>query len=229
LAAEEAIVAMSALRVLLVDDHALVLAGIRLLAERIEGVEVVAEAHDGREAVESALKHRPDLVIMDISMQELNGIEAAVKIRQELPLTRVLILSSHTDEAFVRRAIHCGASGYLVKGSVPMELPLAIKAVMQGHLYVSAEISRHLLTSPAGASQSESFLASLTPRQREILQMVAEGKSTKKIAFLLGLSVKTVETHRAAIMERLDIHDVPGLVLFAVRHGLIDADGASRR
>ena len=211
------------IRVLLADDHSLVLAGIRLLAERIEGLQVVAEARDGREAVEQALLHRPELVIMDISMQELNGIEAAGRIRASLPSTRILILSSHTTEEFVRRAIRAGASGYLIKGSAPAELEMAIAAVMRGHLYVSAEVSRHLLAASAQDGQAGG-LEALTPRQREILQAIAEGRSTKEIAFRLGVSVKTVETHRAAIMERLDIRDVPGLVVFAIRHGLIALD-----
>jgi len=213
---------MSRVRVLLADDHALVLAGIRLLAERIEGLEVIGEAHDGREAVAAALAQRPDLVIMDIAMQELNGIEAARKIREALPSTRVLILSSHTDEAFVRRAIDAGVSGYLVKGSIPMELPLAIAAVLKGQVYASPEIARHLLA-PDPANRTGGF-ESLTPRQREILQMIAEGKSTKQIAFVLGVSVKTVETHRSAVMERLGIRDVAGLVRAAMRHGLIAVD-----
>ena len=212
---------MNRVRVLLVDDHALVLAGIRLLAERIEGVEIVGEALNGREAVESALMHRPDIVIMDISMEELNGIEAAARIRESLSATRVLILSSHTDELFVRRALRTGVSGYLVKGSVPMELPMAISAVMRGQVYVSPEVAGHLVGADGKAAEEESSFDSLTPRHREVLQMIAEGKSTKEIAFTLHVSIKTIETHRAAIMDRLGIRDVAGLVRFAMRHGLI--------
>ena len=214
---------MKRIRVLLADDHALVLAGIRLLVERIEGVEIIGEAHNGRVAVETALEMRPDLVIMDISMEELNGIEAAVRIREALPDVRVLILSSHGDGLFVRRAVRAGVSGYLVKRSVPMELPMAISAVMRGQLYVSPEVASHLLTHVTNPDE-ESSLDMLSPRHREVLQMIAEGKATKQIAFILRLSVKTVETHRACIMDRLGIHDVPGLVRFAMRHGLVEPD-----
>ena len=209
---------MKPLRVLLADDHSLVLAGLRLLVEQMEGLAVVAEAHDGREAVESAERHHPDLVIMDIGMKELNGIEAAERIRAALPATRVLILSSHTSEEFVRRALKAGVAGYLVKSSIPLELKLAVEAVVGGHLYLSPAVAKH-----AASAGGETLLESLTARQREVLQLIAEGKSTKEIAFVLGLSVKTVETHRAAIMDRLDIHDLPGLVLFAVRNGLISS------
>ena len=213
---------MRPLRVLLADDHTLVLAGLRLLLEKMEGTTIVAEAADGREAVALALEHRPDLVIMDISMRELNGIDATVRIRAELPGTRVLILSSHTTEDFVRRAIKAGVSGYLVKGAIPMELKMAVEAVSKGKFYLSPEVADKALAGRGGEGASP--LDALSPRQREVLQMIAEGKSTKEIAFTLQVSVKTAETHRAAIMERLGIHDVAGLVVFAARHGLIDLD-----
>lgn len=216
---------MSTVRVLLADDHALILAALRLLVERIEGLKVVAEAFNGRDAIALAREHRPDLVIMDISMRELNGIEATSLIKAEMPGSHVLILSSHTTEEFVHRAIKAGASGYIVKDSLPHELSDAIRAVMRGDCYLSSSVSKHLVAGfVRGSATQESSLALLTARQREILQMVAEGKSTKKIAHVLGLSVKTVETHRAALMERLDIRDVAGLVLFAVRHGLVSVD-----
>ncbi|HYC35259.1 MAG TPA: response regulator transcription factor [Usitatibacter sp.] len=217
-------------RILLADDHAMILAALRMMIQRIEGVEVVAEAHNGRDAVARARELRPDLVIMDISMSELNGIEAAALIKAESPETRVLILSSHASEDYVRRAIRAGVDGYLLKGSPPEELAIAIRAAAEGNSYLSPSISRLVMAGMARAGvASESQLDALTGRQREILQMIAEGKSTKEIAFGLEVSVKTVETHRAAIMDRLDIHDVAGLVVFAVRNGLIDMDDDARR
>lgn len=217
---------MSALRVLLCDDHTLVRAGIRALVLETHDATIVAEADNGREAVALAKQHRPDLVVMDISMRELNGIEATAQIRAELPQTRVLILSMHTTEDFVRRALKAGASGYLVKDSAPLELTMAIEAIGRGETYISSRVSKTLLSGLVDGRppQAESSLDALTPRQREILQLIAEGKSTKEIAFTLSVSVKTVETHRAGLMERLRIHDIAGLVVFAVRHKLISVD-----
>lgn len=216
------------IRVLLADDHALVLAGIRALVEELGDTEIVAEASNGREAVALTKQHLPDLVIMDISMKELNGIEATAQIMADVPSTRVLILSMHTTEDFVRRALKAGASGYLVKDSAPLDLKMAIAAILRDELYLSPRISRHVISGflHGQPHQDESSMDALTARQREILQMIAEGKSTKEIAFQLNVSVKTVETHRAALMERLDIHDIAGLVLYAVRQGLISVDGA---
>ena len=217
---------MSLLRVLLCDDHTLVRAGIRnLLLESTEAV-VVAEADNGREAVALAREHRPDLVVMDISMRELNGIEATAQIRAEVPQASILILSMHTTEDFVRRALKAGASGYLVKDSAPLELKMAIEAIRRGETYLSSRVSRTLISGLVDGrpSQAESSIDALTPRQREILQLIAEGKSTKEIAFTLSVSVKTIETHRAALMDRLGIHDVAGLVLYAVRHKLVSID-----
>jgi len=214
---------VSPVRILLADDHTLILAGIRSLLESFEGVTIVAEAHNGRDAVALAKSTKPNLVLMDISMKELNGIEATAQIKAELPDTRVLILSMHATEDFVRRALKAGASGYLVKDSAPLELRLAIDAIMRGESYVSSRVSGHLVAGLVeGREGGASSLEGLTPRQREILQMVAEGKSTKEIAYSLEVSVKTVESHRAAIMERLAIHDVAGLVVFAIKSGLID-------
>ena len=216
---------MNPVRILLADDHNLVRAGIRALLGSIEGTTIVAEAENGREAVALALVHRPDLAILDISMKELNGIEAAAQVKAQLPDTRVLILSMHTTEDFVRRALKAGADGYIVKDSAPLELNLAIEAVMRGESYLSPRVSRHLVAGfvQGGAAQPAS-IDTLTPRQREILQMIAEGRSTKEIAFALEVSVKTVETHRAALMERLNIHDVAGLVIYAVRNRLVSVE-----
>ena len=217
---------MSALRIVLCDDHTLVRAGIRALIEEIPDAVIVGEAENGREAVALAARHRPSLVVMDIEMRELNGIEATAQIVAADPAVRVLILSMHATEDFVTRALRAGAAGYIVKDSVPLELRMAIEAVARGQTYVSPRVSGALVAGlvqgrPAGSS---SELDALTPRQREILQLIAEGRSTKEIAFALSLSVKTVETHRAALMQRLDIHDVAGLVLFAVRNKLIVVD-----
>jgi DNA-binding NarL/FixJ family response regulator len=217
---------MSSVRVLLADDHTLVRAGIRALVEAVDGAVIVAEADNGRDAVALAKAHRPDLIVMDISMKELNGIEATLQIKAENPDARVLILSMHATEDFVRRALKAGASGYIVKDSAPLELRMAIEALGRGEVFVSSRVSQHLVSGLAGGRERSdtSELDALTPRQREILQLIAEGKSTKEIAFVLSVSIKTVETHRAALMERLAIRDVAGLVLFAVRHKLVSAD-----
>jgi DNA-binding NarL/FixJ family response regulator len=218
---------MNPIRILLADDHTLVRAGIRALVEGIEGSQIVAEAANGREAIALAKAHLPDLVIMDISMKELNGIEATEAIIAEMPDTKILILSMHAAEEFVRRAMRAGASGYVVKDSVPMELRMAIEALGRGEMYVSPRVSRHLVSalSPAGSSSSDSSLTALTLRQRQVLQMIAEGKSTKEIAVALEVSAKTIETHRAAIMARLGIRDIAGLVMFAARNHLVTLDG----
>ena len=216
---------MKPIRILLADDHTLILAGIRALLKEIEGVTIIAEANNGRDAVAIARAEKPNLVVMDISMRELNGIEATAQIRAELPATQVLILSMHTTEDFVRRALKAGAAGYLVKDSAPLELRMAIEAIDRGEHYISSQVSRHLVSGLVdGAKQSQSSIDMLTPRQREILQMIAEGKSTKEIAYVLEVSVKTIETHRSALMERLGIRDVAGLVLYAVRNRLVSVD-----
>jgi DNA-binding NarL/FixJ family response regulator len=217
---------VNTIRIVLADDHALVLAGIRALLKEIEGVTIVAEASNGREAVAAAKAEKPNLVVMDISMKEMNGIEATAQIRAALPDTQVLILSMHTTEDFVRRALKAGAAGYLVKDSAPLELKMAIEAIMRGEHYISSRVSGHLVSGLVeGTKAGESSIDSLTPRQREILQMIAEGKSTKEIAFVLKVSGKTVETHRSGLMERLGIHDVAGLVLYAVRNRLVSIEG----
>ncbi|HET7546866.1 MAG TPA: response regulator transcription factor [Usitatibacter sp.] len=214
-------------RIVLADDHALVRAGIRALLQAIEGVAVVAEAENGRDALALCKEHKPDLAILDITMQELNGIDAAAQVKAACPATRVLILSMHSSEEFVRRAIKSGANGYLVKDAAPLELAMAVQAVMRDEVYLSPRVSRHVVAGMREAADGEprrSSLDTLSARQREILQMIAEGKSTKEIAFVLDVSVKTVETHRAAIMERVGIRDVPGLVVYAIRNGLIHVE-----
>lgn len=217
------------IRVVLVDDHTLVRAGIRTLLEELDRVFIVAEADNGRDAVALAVFHRPELVVMDISMHEMNGIDATAQIVAQVPGTRVLILSMHSAEEFVRRALRAGAAGYLVKDSAPVELKLAVEALARGDTYLSSRVSRHLVLAIGGGEsgeRTEASLESLTPRQREVLQLIAEGLSTKEVAAQLDLSIKTVETHRAALMARLGIFDIAGLVKFAARHNLISIHGS---
>jgi DNA-binding NarL/FixJ family response regulator len=221
--------AVSPIRILLVDDHVLVRAGIRGLVEDIPGTHIVAEAGNGREAIEAARQHKPDLVVMDISMKELNGIDATQAIVNEMPGTKVLVLSMHSAEEFVRRSIKAGASGYVAKDSLPLELRLAVEALMRGEMYLSSRVSHQVLAALADPRpEGESSLDSLTLRQREVLQMIAEGKSTREIANALEVSVKTIETHRAALMERLGIHDIAGLVRYAARNHLVSLDNGER-
>lgn len=211
------------IRILLADDHALVRAGIRALVEDTAGTIVVAEASSGLEAIEMAAARRPDLVLMDVSMTELNGIDALSRVQDAAPGTRVIVVSMHSDSPTVMRAFANGASGYVVKTSAPLELRLAIEAVMRGDTYVSPRISRSVIdASVRGQTPAHAPLGVLSPRQRLVLQLIAEGNSTKAIAYRLSLSTKTVETHRAAIKERLGIGDVAGLVRFALTHGLVE-------
>lgn len=213
---------MKAIRVLLADDHRLFRAGLRKLLQGFEGVEVVAEATDGHEAFRLAAEHRPHVLLMDIAMPGLNGVDATARIAKELPQTRVIMLSMHASEEYVLRALRAGASGYLLKDAGPAELESAVRTVARGDAYLSPTVSRHVVDDYARRVSSEAGpLERLTPRQREILQLLAEGHPTKAIAGKLNLSVKTVETHRAQLMDRLDVHDVAGLVRFAIRTGLV--------
>lgn len=212
-------------RVLLADDHTLVRAGIRSLLESIAGVEVVAESGDGREALELIAQHRPDVALLDIGMPGLNGLEVAKRAAQDSPRTRIVILSMHGDRSYVTQALRAGVAGYLLKGAAVGELPLALQAVMRGETYLTPKISKQVVESYLQDSEEKPGpLEGLTARQKEILQLIAEGHSTKEIAHTLEVSVKTVETHRLRLMERLDIHDVPGLVRFAIRAGLVSPE-----
>jgi DNA-binding NarL/FixJ family response regulator len=216
---------MTPTRVLLVDDHVLVRAGIRSLLEKIPGVEVVGEAGNGREALELIRAELPNLVLLDIAMTELGGLEALPRVVKNFPSVKVIILSAHANEEYVIRALRCGASGYMLKDAATLELELAINSVAQGKTYLSPSISRTVIDRYLERVGGElSPVEQLTPRQREILQLVAEGKNTKEIASLLEISVKTVEAHRFQLMSRLDIHDVPGLVRYAVRSGLVSSE-----
>lgn len=216
---------MSRLRVMIVEDHALVRAGMRALLEKIDGIDVVSAVGDGWEAVKAVQTDAPDLVLMDIAMPELNGLDATSRIVKESPATRVILLSMHANEEYLQQALQSGASGYLLKGAELAELELAIKTVSRGESYLTPAVAKYAIEAYRDKSDGPTGpLAKLSMRQREILQLIAEGHTTKDIAQRLNVSVKTVETHRAHLMERLEIHDVPGLVRFAVRVGLIQPD-----
>jgi DNA-binding NarL/FixJ family response regulator len=210
-------------RVLLADNHPIVRAGIRSALEKIEGIEVVGEANDGREAVELVKETKPQVVFMDITMPVLNGLDATERISKAAPNVRVIILSRHENEEYFWGALKRGASGYLLKRAALAELEAAITRVAGGEIYLSKDISAQLLRRfPSQQSAlAKTPLEQLTERQREILQLIAEGQTTKAIAFILKVSPKTVEYHRAKLMERLNIHDIPGLVRFALRQKLI--------
>lgn len=213
---------MKPLRIVLADDHALVRAGIRALLEKMPGVEVVGEAGGGVEALALAGAHQPDVLLLDIAMRGLNGLETAARLAHEHPRTKVIILSMHANEEYVIQALRAGAVGYLLKDSATIELELAIQAVGRGETYLSPAISRTVIDGYLSRSPADRAGAHpLTPRQLEILEHLVGGHSTKEIAYALNLSVKTVETHRAQLMERLGIRDVPGLVKYAMRIGLI--------
>jgi DNA-binding NarL/FixJ family response regulator len=215
---------MNVTRVLLADDHALVRAGIRALIDKIPNVEVVGEASTGRAALDLVKSKLPNLVLMDIGMAELGGLEALPQIVKGFPGVKVIILSAHANEEYVIRALRSGAAGYMLKDAATSELELAVRSVSEDKMYLSPSISRTVINNylqRVGGAISP--LEQLTPRQREILQLIAEGKNTKEIAAELAISVKTVESHRLQLMERLNIHDVPGLVRYAVRSGLVSA------
>ncbi len=216
---------MSTVRVILAEDHTLVRAGFRALLEKLDGVQVIGEVSDGREAFSMAKELDPDIILMDIAMPGLNGLEATRRLRRTCPRTKVLMLSMYTNEEYLKEALRAGAAGYLLKDADRTEFELAIKTVCRGGTYLAPALAKFTVdafcrddTAPTGP------LAKLTARQREILQLVAEGCSTKQIAQRLNLSVKTVETHRTQIMDRLEIHDIPGLVRLAVRTGLVAPD-----
>ena len=208
-------------RVLLGDDHALVRAGLRSLLLGIDGIEVVGEAGDGTEALAQIEALDPQLVLMYIAMGEMNGLQALAVVRERHPGVKVLILSMHASEEYVLQAMRSGAAGYLLKDAATAELELALASVLRGETYLSPRVSRQVVDRYVQRVTAERPGDDLTPRQREVLRMLAEGRSTKEIAFQLHLSVKTIETHRAQIMERLDIHELAGLVRYAVRNGLV--------
>lgn len=216
---------MKPIRILLADDHTLVRAGFRSLLEHLPGVKVIAEAADGREALRLVEAERPDVVFMDISMPGMRGLEAAARVTKEYPNTRVVMLSMNAAEEYVLEALRFGASGYLLKNADTTELELALKAVLRGETYLSPAVSKHVVADYRRRVGTEPGpVERLTPRQREVWQLIAEGHSTKEIARKLNVSVKTIETHRMQLMNQLDVHDVAGLVRYAIRVGLVSAD-----
>ena len=210
------------IRIILVDDHSILRSGIRNLLEKHADMEVVAEAEDGRMAVNLVGEHSPDVVVIDVSMPNLNGIEATRQIVSSAPDVKVLALSMHSDEQFVSGMLKAGASGYLLKGCDFEELTEAIRSVSKNRAYFSPSIANIVLNGYAGRTQSSSQPATslLTAREREVLQLLAEGNSTKEIAVQLYVSVKTVEAHRQHIMGKLDIHNIAELTKCAIREGL---------
>lgn len=207
---------------LLADDHVLVRAGLRKLLELIPNVVVAGEADDGLALITLVSEFQPDLVLMDIAMPGLNGLEATARLKKNWPQVRVIILSMHQNEGYVKQALRYGAVGYLLKDAAPLELELALQTVMRGETYLSPAVSQGVMSDYVLRLRSDQLPgALLTPRQREVLTLIAQGKSTKDIARHLGLSVKTIDTHRSQLMKQLDIHEVAGLVRYAMREGLI--------
>ena len=215
---------MSAIRVLIADDHAIMRSGLRLLLEREAGMSVSGEAADGREAVDQIEAADVDVVVMDVGMPGLNGVEATVQIVRKRPRTGIVILSMHGDETYVLRCLRAGARGYVLKESAEGELIAAVRAVAAGRTYFSPKVSRllqqeHILQ--LRRAQADDSYELLTGREREILQRIAEGSSNKEIATQLNLSVYTVETHRGNVLEKLNLHGTADLILYAVRKGLV--------
>jgi DNA-binding NarL/FixJ family response regulator len=212
------------IRVLIADDHKIMLAGLRSLLEKQTDIEVVGEADNGRKAVQMAQEKKPDVIVMDVSMPDLNGIEATKQIIESLPETRVIALSMHSDKRFVMGMLRAGASGYLLKDCASQELANAIDQVAGGKKYLSPEITGVVIDDflmGGGSSEEVATAASqLSPREREVLQLIAEGWSTKQIASHLYVSIKTIETHRRQIMKKLDLHSIADLTKYAIREGL---------
>jgi DNA-binding NarL/FixJ family response regulator len=212
------------IRLLLADDHTLVRAGLRSLLAQLDDVDVVAEATDGHQTLELVAAHRPDMVLLDIAMPGLNGLDTAAHIARDFPAVKVVVLSMHATREYVRRALRAGALGYVLKDAAVPELELAVRSVARGDIYLSPAASTGLVQDWRAAGAGDVTIDELTSRQREVLQMIAEGQTSKEIASRLGIGLKTVETHRAELMGRLDIHDVPGLVRYAIRTGLVNPD-----
>jgi len=217
-------VAAGVVRILLADDHTVMRAGLRLLLERHENFEVVGEAADGREAVEIAAELRPAVVVMDVAMPHLNGVEAARQILTRNPDIAIVMLSMHSDESYVLRSLKAGARAYLLKDSAEADLIAAIQAITEGRSFFSPGVRALLKEDYIYRLQkfgADDTYELLTAREREVLQLVAEGRSNKEVASLLGLSLYTVETHRTHILQKLNLHSVPELILYAVRKGII--------
>jgi DNA-binding NarL/FixJ family response regulator len=206
------------IRVLLADDHLIVRQGLKDLLQR-EGFTVIAEASDGREAVRLAREHRPEIAVLDLSMPLLNGLDAAREIQQSCPRTALILLTMHTEDPYIVEAMRAGVKGYVLKTQAAADLVQAIRDVSQGRLYLSPQVSGALAA--ALMNKSDSQEDPLSPRERQVLQLIAEGQTTKEIASLLGISVKTAESHRSRIMDKLGIHEIAGLVRYAIRRGLV--------
>lgn len=215
---------MTPIRVLIADDHALVRAGIRALVEKIDDVVVVGEAGTGSEALELVRQLRPNLMLLDITMPDGGGFEVLDQVTKKHPEIRVIVLTVHEAGEYAIRALREGAAGFLPKSAASTELEQAIQTVVRGEIYISPETSRKTLLEYGRGATKRDLLATLSPRQREVLRLIAEGMTTKQIAQALEISVKTVETHRAQLMERLGIHDVAGLVRYAIIVGLIEVE-----
>jgi DNA-binding NarL/FixJ family response regulator len=215
------------IHVILADDHALVRAGIRALLEKLPAVKVIGEAGDGREALDLVKAQTPEVVLMDIAMPGLNGLEATERMARDFPNVRIILLSMHNNEEYVLRALKSGAAGYLLKKAATAELEAALRQVVRGEIYLSREISAQLLNKfPVhGITGRKSPLEQLTGRQREVLQLIAEGQNTKQIGDILKVSPKTVEYHRMKMMAGLNLFDIPSLVRLALRAGLIPSEG----
>jgi len=215
------------IRVVVADDHHLVRAGIRALLEKASDIEVVGEAKDGREAVEQVVRLQPDVLLMDIAMPHLNGVQAAGQIRGLALPTQMVILSMYSDEVLVRQAIYNGAKGYLLKGSITEELLMAVRAASRGATYLSPVVSDVVLAdrwSDSNETETSNPLNQLTPRELEVLQLIGEGHTNNAIALAMNISVKTVERHRTNLMTKLDVHNLVELIRFSIKHGLIQLD-----
>lgn len=212
---------MTPITVVLVDDHPLLRAGVRAQLERLAGVSVIGEFGDAADALSSLADVRPDVVLMDISMPGMLGLDALRVMTERFPATRVVMLTMHDEEEYVLTAMRGGAAGYVLKDAAPAELLLALETVRGGNTFISPAVAKTLAAYLQKSDHDAPRAVELTPRQREVLRLIAESRNTKEIATLLGISIKTVETHRVRIMEKLGIHDVPGLVRYAVRLGLI--------
>lgn len=216
---------MSPITIVLADDHAVVRAGIRAMLECLPGIVIVGEAANGRDALAQVEQHQPQILMTDITMPEMNGLETTTRVVKEFPNVKVIVLSMHSAEEYVWQALKAGAVGYLLKDVEIQELGIAIEAVEQGKTYLTPSVSKRVVETYMQRMGNRVNVADvLTPRQREILQLIAEGKSLKLIASQLNLNVKTVETHRTLLMNRLDIHDTAGLVRYALRTGLITSE-----
>lgn len=210
---------MPSIRLVLADDHSLVRESLRALLEK-EGFEVLADVGDGREAVRLVQKFKPEVAVLDVSMPLLNGLDGAQQIQSISPRTKTIILTMHCEAQYVAAAMRAGVRGFVLKSQAAQDLVRAIEEVAQGGIYLSPKVSQVVVDASLGKREIQAD--PLTPREREILQLIAEGRATKRVASMLGISVKTAESHRARIMRKLDIHEVAGLVRYAIRQGLVE-------